>query len=1139
MRYLEKKNEMHAAEMRNHGENSQQLEVEREGMQEELEHGTAALKKWIDSAQVLRAALNKSEMSKGTLKKHLDILKEKTCIQPAFEAQVKQLFCMSDASLESEQPAASPEKEKTEWPEWSTEPRRTGEQPAAGAEGEQLSEHPRKAMECVQDVVATSEDKAEKHEATTDPRRTYEVEPEGSSIKRIFRSVHISDTIRLDVPQSAQHSMSTSAEASQEQESLSRALEQLHQESSGQGHALAQVCREKELLGQEKAALEGQLAAMEQQQHDLCKELAETRSAKESLESSLFAAQQQVSQLEITRNHLEAQMLTVMQAKEVIQGEVKCLQRELEAERALRRQEQEGTAQQLLQAEQQHQESLRLQRTAQQLELNKLLQDLASERERHHAEMQEQWEKEKAEREQEHQKILSEMRQKFATLEAQQEAEQTRFENAKREVLLEEQNERSALSEALLQTRGELSQACQQIQQLRQELKEQQEKEQTIKAELQAELQEARSEIQAAQRRHKEELQGVREEMNLLLEQRDAVQKQVGELTSQLAASQESQEAIVQRAQKDVSWAQDQSRQKLLEVEHTKKQLEEAEHQNKELQVHLQNLEREWSQWKEVAQQNSELQASVNVLEREKARLILSLEEKNLCLRTLEEKNLELNNQVSQFHSALQENERLRSKHGRELQELNSQIQALQDTALEMEAAQATREKELLQELEESRAGERCLKASVHALETEVSQLHVSLQRCDDKVLALDRQCNTSELELRKAKAQMDKLRTHNQELQKKLEESEQDWWKEELKHASREIALQKEATERQEEAESLHQEVASLQRKLEILEKQHERELYQQQMRYLEKKNEMHAAEMRNHGENSQQLEVEREGMQEELEHGTAALKKWIDSAQVLRAALNKSEMSKGTLKKHLDILKEKTCIQPAFEAQVKQLFCMSDASLESEQPAASPEKEKTEWPEWSTEPRRTGEQPAAGAEGEQLSEHPRKAMERVRDVVATSEDKAEKHEATTDPRRTYEVEPEGSSIKRIFRSVHISDTIRLDVPQSAQHSMSTSAEPAAGAEGEQLSEHPRKAMERVRDVVATSEDKAEKHEATTDPRRTYEGPEGRRIRTFRRVFPPDYFTLPVHESAQQNTSTSEREDSSSGSGEQQQPSC
>ncbi|XP_062361087.1 centrosome-associated protein CEP250 [Cinclus cinclus] len=553
-------------------------------------------------------------------------------------------------------------------------------------------------------------------------------------------------------------------QVSREQESLSRALEQLRQESSGQGHALTQVCREKELLGQEKAALEGRLAAMEQRQHDFSKQLAETSSAKDGLECSLFAAQQQISQLEITRSHLEAQVLTVMQAKEVIQGEVKCLQRELEAERALRRQEQEDTAQQFLQAEQQHHKSLRLQRTAQQLQINKLLQDLASEHERHHAEMQEtlqQWQKEKAEREQQQQKVLLEMRQKVDTLQTQQEAEQTRFENAKREVMIvkgELQNDRNALSETLLQTRAELSRACKQVQQLRHEVKEQQEKSQTVKAELQAELQEARSEIQAAERRHKEELQGIKEEMKLLLEQREALQKQVGELTSQLAASRESQEAIIQRAQQDVSWAQEQSRQKLLETENTKKRLEEAEHQNKELQVHLLNLERERSHWEEVAQQTSELQASVNVLEREKARLTLSLEKRDLSLRTLEENNLAQVNKASQLRSALNQAEELHSEHVRELEKLHTQIQVLQDTVQEMEAAQATREKQLLQELEESRAGEQCLKSSVHVLETEVSELCVRLQRCDDRAEALATQCQQASGAHQETQSQLDKL---------------------------------------------------------------------------------------------------------------------------------------------------------------------------------------------------------------------------------------------------------------------------------------------------------------------------------------------------------------------------------------------
>ncbi|XP_059336545.1 centrosome-associated protein CEP250 [Ammospiza nelsoni] len=550
-------------------------------------------------------------------------------------------------------------------------------------------------------------------------------------------------------------------QVSQKQESLSKALEQLSQESSDQGHELAQVGREKELLGQEKAALEGRLAAVERHQHDLSKQLAETRSAKESLQSRLFAAQQQISQLEITRNHLEAQVLIITQAKEVIEGEVKCLQRELEAERALRRQEQEDTAQQLVQAEQQHQESLRLQGTAQQLEIKKLLQDLASERERHRAEMQEtleQWGKEKAEREQEHKKELSEMRQKVATLLAQQEEERSRFENAKQEVLLEEQKEKSALSEALLQTQGELIRARQQVQQLRQEVTEQQEKGQTVKANLQAELEEAHSEAQAAQRRHEEELQGLKEEINLLLEQREALQKQVAELTSQLAASRECQERTVQRAQQDVREAQEVSRQKLLEAEQTQKMLEEAEHQKKELQVYLEYLERERSRLEEVAQKNSELQASVNALEKEKARLTLSLEEKDLSLRTLEENNLAQISQVSQLHSALTQAEELHSEHRREVQELNKQIQALQDAVLQMEASQATRQKQLLKELEESQAGERSLRDSVHVLEAEVSELRVKLQSSDDRAEALATQCQQASGAHQETQSQLDKL---------------------------------------------------------------------------------------------------------------------------------------------------------------------------------------------------------------------------------------------------------------------------------------------------------------------------------------------------------------------------------------------
>ncbi|XP_068064372.1 centrosome-associated protein CEP250-like [Anomalospiza imberbis] len=816
---VEEKNEMHAAELRNHKENTQEWEVEREGEQEELEHGAASLKKWRENTQVLSDALKKSEIAKGSLMKDLYILMGKSGIQ----------------------------------------------------------------------------------------------EGTGIDLQSTPGSLNYSSAVSHE-------------EVSQEQDSSSCSLEQLGPESSGQGHALAQVCREQELLGQ-KADLEGRLAAMEWLQQDLSRQLEETRSAKESLESRLSAAQQQISQLETTRNHLEAQVLTVTQAKEVIEGEVKCLQDELEAERSLRRQEREDTAQQLLQAEQQHHESLRLQGTAQQLEIKKLLQDLASERERHRAEMQEtleQWEKEKAEREQEHKKVLFEMRQKDATLLAQQE-ELRRFENAKRQVftakvLLEEQKEKSALSEALLQTQGELSRAHQQVQQLRQEVKELQEKGQTIKANLQAELQEAHSEVQAVQRRHKEELHGLKEEMNLLLEQREALQKQVGELTSQLAASRESQETTVQRAQQEVREAQEESRQKLLEVEHVQKIVEEAENLNKELQVHLESLEKERNHWEEVAQQNSELQASVDVLESEKARLIVSLEEKNQCLRTLEKQNLLLNYQVSQYHSALQQAEQLSSHRAGQLRELNTQIQALQDTVLQMEASQTNRKKQLLQTFEESRAGEWALRDSADVLEAEVSELRVRLQSSEERAEAMALQCKDMELELRKTQAQRDHLRAHNQELLKQLEQSEQDLWEAAVKHTSRETALEKEACERQEEAVTLRQEVASLQRKLESLQKErmdvmHGQELNQQHMGDVEEKNEMHAPVMESHQERTQ-LDTEKETKQEELEHGTATLK---ERGSAVHAALTKCKIAKGSLQKHFTFLKGKMCLQAGTDIDLK----------------------------------------------------------------------------------------------------------------------------------------------------------------------------------------------------------------------------
>ncbi|XP_074461543.1 uncharacterized protein LOC141750418 [Larus michahellis] len=165
-------------------------------------------------------------------------------------------------------------------------------------------------------------------------------------------------------------------EVSRQQESSRSGLEQLRQESSRQGHVLAEVCAEKELLVREKAALEVRLAAMERERQGLSEQLAEARSGKETVECSLLEAQQHLSELEITRSHLETQLHAVAQAKEVIQGEVKCLQWELEAERSLLKQEQQNMAQELLQKEEQHTDTLKVREADHQGEINKLLQDV-------------------------------------------------------------------------------------------------------------------------------------------------------------------------------------------------------------------------------------------------------------------------------------------------------------------------------------------------------------------------------------------------------------------------------------------------------------------------------------------------------------------------------------------------------------------------------------------------------------------------------------------------------------------------------------------------------------------------------------------------------------------------------------------
>lgn len=87
------------------------------------------------------------------------------------------------------------------------------------------------------------------------------------------------------------------------------------------------------------------------------------------------------------------------------------------------------------------------------------------------------------------------------------------------------------------------------------------------------------------------------------------------------------------------------------------------------------------------------------------------------------------------------------------------QVRSLQDVVLEKEAGLATREKQLVQDLEESRAGERCLRDSLHVLEAEMSELNLRLCSTENRAKALATECQQADSAHREARSQLDKLR--------------------------------------------------------------------------------------------------------------------------------------------------------------------------------------------------------------------------------------------------------------------------------------------------------------------------------------------------------------------------------------------
>ncbi|KAL7985443.1 hypothetical protein Chor_004013, partial [Crotalus horridus] len=391
-------------------------------------------------------------------------------------------------------------------------------------------------------------------------------------------------------------------------------LEQANQELIHTGEMLSKASREKESLMREKTSLEVRLKVVERDRLTLTEQVSKFRSGKDLLESNLFQAQQQLSQVEVARDQLEMKIQAISQAKEVIQGEVKCLRAELEAAKLKVQQEKEEKAQQLSQIEQKYQETLSHCYTVHKEEMDTLSQKLASiyiyiffgnERECHQIEL-ERVVKEKEETENVCERKLLELQQKITDIQTHMEDELIKTENAKQEALLKKENEKKLLREEIFQTNEKVANTFQQLECLHQEMKKLEEREQSNVQRLEAKLKDTTRTMKTLKIKQKEEIKSLKEEINVLLNQRDSLQNQIQELEFQLLATNDSCKLFNQEAQQHLREKQELSEQKELEVSQLQKLLETERKQREE--VIQQNIK--WQRQKEeLEQRNTELAA--------------------------------------------------------------------------------------------------------------------------------------------------------------------------------------------------------------------------------------------------------------------------------------------------------------------------------------------------------------------------------------------------------------------------------------------------------------------------------------------------------------------------------------------------
>ncbi|KAK3568968.1 hypothetical protein QTP86_021379 [Hemibagrus guttatus] len=104
--------------------------------------------------------------------------------------------------------------------------------------------------------------------------------------------------------------------------------------------------REREELQREKQRLEEQVHKIGQEKEEIKQDREDLRNLSGNLQQQLCVAKEQISVLEVQHTQLQMQVHTLQQAKDVLHGEIKCLQSELEQNSFLMEEERRGATEQ-------------------------------------------------------------------------------------------------------------------------------------------------------------------------------------------------------------------------------------------------------------------------------------------------------------------------------------------------------------------------------------------------------------------------------------------------------------------------------------------------------------------------------------------------------------------------------------------------------------------------------------------------------------------------------------------------------------------------------------------------------------------------------------------------------------------------